>query len=95
MTETPRTDAHRFSYYACSPDGVGYVEVAFAERLERELNEATAKLRLARDGIVTIAHGKESMRDYANKILADTALYDSSNTRGERTACPKGNHEHT
>lgn len=91
MRDTPRTDAFVDSpevwHYSGFCDGLD-CRIArestrdFAKRLERELNEATEKLRLAREGIVTIAHGKESMRDYANRVLADTALESSSNAEG-------------
>jgi hypothetical protein len=32
------------------------------------------KLDMAREAITEIAHGKQTMRDYANKMLAETAI---------------------
>ena len=37
------------------------------------------KLDMAREAICTIAHGKQSMRDFANDMLARTAIDDTAN----------------
>ena len=87
MRDTPRTDAFVSQpatwHYSGFCDGMD-CRIArettrdFAENLERELNDALRKLRMAREAITELAHGKQSMRDYANKILAETCP-DSSN----------------
>ena len=50
-------------------------------RLAADYAELKMKLQTARTAISEIAHGKQSMRDYANAILAATAI-DTSNPTG-------------
>jgi len=98
MRDTPRTDAFVNSpevwHYSGFCDGVD-CRIArestrdFAERLERELNDALHKLRIARQAITTITHGNP-MRDYANKILAETAIEDSSNEKNHGRESAQG-----
>lgn len=53
-------------------------------RLRALLEETRSKLRIARTAINDIAHGNYSMRDYANKVLAETSMNEKGEVRDER-----------
>lgn len=54
-------------------------EIQFV-RLAAEYNDVRMKLQTARTAISEIAHGRQSMRDYANAVLVATSV-DTSNPK--------------
>ena len=56
-------------------------EIQFV-RLAAEYNDVRMKLQTARTAISEIVHGRQSMRDYANSVLAATSV-DTSNAKNE------------
>ena len=58
-------------------------EIQFV-RLAAEYNDVRMKLQTARTAISEIAHGRQSMRDYANAVLVATSV-DTSNPTGLET----------